>query len=250
MVSDNTALGDRMKRYEHTTRVLCPPRTYSLLRVDIVAAHSYLRQAERPFDAGFILDMNHVAEELCREITGTVFAFTQSDEISILFYDFAGLNTQPWRGGVMAKQLSVAAGLASAALTRVRPDGRPVFFDSRIWHMSDPVEVANYFVWRQRDTVKNSIQMVARAHFSHAEIQGLHGDQLQEKLFQEKGINWGALPDGRKRGRITVKDKESLGGESLEERFTWRTFDAPHFAALPGLWLPRTIPALPSFDDE
>lgn len=239
-MTDNTALGDRMKRYERTTRHLAPPRTYSLLRVDIRAAHAYLKNAERPFDARFMQDMDAVALALCEEITGSVLAYVQSDEISVLFHDFAGLNTQPWFGGVMAKQLSISAAYASVQLHELRGLHGLVMFDSRIWHMSDPVEVANYFVWRQRDAVRNSIQMVAQFHFPHSELQNLNGDQLQEKLWQEKKVNWSNLPDGCKRGRIIVRGTDPAG-------YAWVQKDAPHFTAQPDGFLAQIIPALPSF---
>lgn len=236
---ENSPLGDRMKRYEHTTRLLAPPRCYSLLRVDIRAAHSYLRRATRPFDFRFMETMDRVAEALCIEITGAVCAYTQSDEISVLFHDFAAPNTQPWFGGVMAKQISISAGLASATLMSLRP-GRLAMFDARVWHMSDPVEVANYFVWRQRDAIRNSIQMVAQHVFGHAELQGLNTDQLQEKLWQEKGINWSKYPDQCKRGRLTMRYQGLDGHESF-----WGTEAAPDFKAEPGTHLAKLIPPLP-----
>jgi tRNA(His) guanylyltransferase len=267
-MSDRTALGDRMKQYEHTTRVIAPRRMYSLMRVDIRAAHSYLRHAQRPFDHGFITDMDAVAEALCKEVMGAVFAFTQSDEISLLFHDFASTGTQPWFGGVMAKQLSISAALASATLSRLRPDDPPVMFDSRVWHMADPVEVANYFVWRQRDAIRNSIQMVAQSNFSHRELQGLNTDQLQEKLWAEKQINWNDFPDELKRGRIARKrtstnpvlTREWLSENrnnptavppghayAMRESTYWATDAAPDFTAQPDGFLAAAIPPMPSF---
>ena len=49
-MTDKTALGDRMKCYEAVTRTVLPRRTYALIRVDVRAAHSYLRGA-----AGYLL---------------------------------------------------------------------------------------------------------------------------------------------------------------------------------------------------
>ena len=56
--------------------------------------------------------------------------------------------------------------------------------------------------------MKNSIQMVAQANFPHKQLQGLNCDQLQEKLFQENGINWGEdTPTKYKRGIAVYKKK-------------------------------------------
>jgi tRNA(His) 5'-end guanylyltransferase len=148
-MSDTSALGDRMKRHEAAHRAVLPRRTYTVLRVDGRSFHNYLRGAAKPFDEQFMADMDAVAEALCSEITGSVFAYTQSDEVSILATDFATEQTEPWFGGVVAKQLSAAASLATAVLNERRP-GRRALFDARVFTLSDPVEVANYFLWRQR----------------------------------------------------------------------------------------------------
>ncbi|MER5966676.1 tRNA(His) guanylyltransferase Thg1 family protein [Streptomyces sp. NPDC002057] len=79
-MTDDTALGDRMKRYEAAQRTILPRRTYTLLRVDGRAFHTYLRDAQRPFDEGFMADMDAVAEALCAEISGSVFAYTHQAE--------------------------------------------------------------------------------------------------------------------------------------------------------------------------
>ncbi len=255
-MSDSTSLGDRMKEYEAVHRAVLPRRTYSICRLDIRAAHTYLRGAQRPFDEEFMADMDAVAEAVCAEISGTVFAYTQSDEISLLVTDFAAIQTQPWFGGVAAKQISISAALATAVLNERRL-GKRALFDSRVFTISDPVEVANYFLWRQRDAVRNSVSMAAQARFPHKRLHGLNGDQMQELLFSEAEINWNDYPDGCKRGRVTVRrtgerpveyvDKRS--GETVSTkavRSWWETNPAPHFTTNPDGWLADTIPVMPS----
>ncbi|GAA2820440.1 hypothetical protein GCM10020220_005930 [Nonomuraea rubra] len=112
-MSDKTGLGDRMKGYEAVTRTLLPRRTYAVVRVDGRAFHRYLRHAARPFDDAVMRAMDAVAEALCAEMSGSVFAFTQSDECSVLLTDFDSAGTQPWFGGVVQKVVSVAASTAT-----------------------------------------------------------------------------------------------------------------------------------------
>lgn len=255
-MTDSTSLGDRMKGYEAVYRSVLPRRTYTLLRLDGRAFHSYLRGATKPFDEQFIADMGAVTEAVCAEISGSVFAYTQSDEISVLVTDFATIQTQPWFDGVVAKLLSVSASLATAVLNERRP-GKRALFDARVFTISDPVEVANYFLWRQRDAVRNSVSMAAQAHFSHKRLHGLSGGQMQELLFTEAGINWNDYPDGCKRGRVTVRhtgerpveyvDKRS--GETVRTtavRSWWESSAAPHFTTKPDGWLAEIIPTLPN----
>lgn len=260
-MTDKTALGDRMKRHEAAYRTVMPRRTYTICRVDGRSFHSYLRGAAKPFDTQFMADMDAVAEALCTEITGAVFGFTQSDEISILVTDFATEQTEPWFGGATAKWLSITAALATAVLNDRRP-GRRALFDSRVFTIADPVEVANYFIWRQRDAVRNSISMAAQAHFSHKRLHGVSSSGMQELLWSELGINWNDYEPGCKQGRVTVRrtgdrpveyvDRRS--GETVRTtavRSWWETF-APQkaFTTEPGSWLARTIPALPTLQPE
>ncbi len=255
-MTDRTSLGDRMKRYEAAHRAVLPRRTYAVLRADGRAFHAYLRGAAKPFDEAFMADMDAVAEALCAEITGSVFAYTQSDEISVLITDFTSEQTEPWFGGAIAKQLSISAALATAVLNERRP-GKRALFDSRVFTLADPVEVANYFLWRQRDAVRNSISMAAQARFSHKQLHGVSTGQMQELLWAEHGTNWNDYPDGCKRGRVTVRrtgerpveyvDKRS--GETVSTkavRSWWETNPAPHFTTNPDGWLADMIPVMPS----
>lgn len=252
--SDSSALGDRMKGYEAATRYVLPRRTYAVVRVDGKAFHTYLRGAERPFDLGFMAQMDEVAAELCRQISGSVLAFTHSDEVSVLVTDFGSEHTEPWFGGGVQKIASVAASVATAALGRQRA-GSPLF-DARVFTIPSAVEVANYLLWRQRDCVRNSVSMAAQAHFSHRRLHGLNGGQLQELLWSEKGVNWNDYPDGAKRGRVCVRvtgeeevtytdkrtDRECT---AIAVRSRWVSDAAPHFTAEPGSWLAEAIPSLP-----
>ena len=258
MVGDGTPLGDRMKRLEAATRAVLPRRCYTICRVDIRAAHSYLRGADRPYDYAFMADMDATAAALCQEISGAVFAYTQSDEISVLVTDFGSLTTEPWFGGVVQKVCSIAAATATLALNARRPagPGGGAMFDARVFPITDPVEVANYFIWRQRDAVRNSITMAAQSVFSHKRLEGVNGDQKQELLLAEAGINWNDYPDGAKRGRVAVRKSgerevtfthKRTGAEQTVSavRSWWETGPAPHFTVQDNGFLAETIPPMP-----
>jgi tRNA(His) guanylyltransferase len=271
MSSDNTALGDRMKGYEAAARYTLPRRTYTICRIDGRAFHSYLSHAERPFDRAFMAIMDQVAAALCAEMMGAVLAYAQSDEISVLLADFGSARTEAWFGGTVQKMASIAASTATAAFTFHAappaaagalqvPHARPTF-DARVFTVPDPVEVANYFVWRQRDAVRNSVSMAAQAHFSHSRLHGLNGDRMQELLWQEKGVNWNDYPDGAKRGRVcrrvtaeadvTYTDKRTQEEATVTAlRSQWQSEAAPRFTAEPGSFLAEVIPALPDLRGE
>lgn len=262
-MSDNTALGDRMKGYEAVTRAVLPPRSFSVIRVDIRAAHSLLRGAEKPFDFNFMTCMDNTAVALCEEIQGAVLGYVQSDEISVLVVDFAGPNLQPWFGGVVQKQVSIAAATATATfnsqyLSPLRYGGLATF-DARVFTLPNAVEVANYFLWRERDAVRNSISMAAQTKFSQKQLHGVGSGRMQEMLWAEHGINWNDYPDGAKRGRVVVREsgerevtfthKRTGETETVKAvRSWWSSQPAPHFTAEPGGWLAGVIPPMPGLD--
>ena len=77
-------------------------------------------------------------------------------------------------------------------------------FDARCFNIPKE-EVTNLIYWRQLDATRNSIQMLGQANFSHSQLQGLSCNQIQDKLFDECGINWNDMPVVAKRGTAVFK---------------------------------------------
>lgn len=220
---ENDSLGDRMKGYENVTRARLVPRMPTLIRIDGKAFHTFTRHLAKPFDEGFQRAMWETARALCEEVQGCRFAYVQSDEISLLLIDYEELNTSAWFDGGLLKIVSVSASIATAAFARAFPGNEPAHFDSRAWNVPRE-EVANYFVWRQQDAVRNSIQGLAQAHLSRSTMHGLSCAKLQERLFAEHGINWNNLPTVQKRGaclvRVASEDQPSEPGARIKHE--WR----------------------------
>ena len=61
------------------------------------------------------------------------------------------------------------------------------------------MELANTFVWREIDAVRNSVSMLAQANFSHKQLQG-KDRKAMITMLEEKGIRWNELRDDLKRG--------------------------------------------------
>jgi tRNA(His) guanylyltransferase len=203
-VSQFDTLGDRMKdQYERRARTMLPRRTWTVVRLDGRAFHSYTRGLERPFDAQLMADMAATTAELAKEVSGCRLAYTQSDEISLVVTDFADPNTQAWFDGNQQKIVSITAALATAVFNDRRP-GKRALFDSRAFTIPDPVEVENYLIWRQQDATRNSVQMAAQAKFSPRQLHGKNGNELQEMLWREYGVNWNDYPPAFKRGALIV----------------------------------------------
>jgi tRNA(His) guanylyltransferase len=226
-MSNHDSLGDRMKsNYENRTQYMLPRRTYTLIRLDGKAFHTYTRDLQRPYDLGLMDDMDATAKYLCENIQGAKIAYVQSDEITLVLTDFDEITTDAWFDGDVQKICSISASMAAAEFNflRMRRWGpmesiqqipgldqygkssmRLALFDSRTYTVPDLSEVANQLLWRQQDAVRNSVQMVGQAHFSQRELQGVSCAKIKEKLI-EKGTNWDDCPGGFKYGRMVVKN--------------------------------------------
>ena len=193
-----SSIGDRMKNnYEFSSKYQLPLRLPTIIRIDGKCFHNLTKNFKKPFDEGFINTMQKLAVELAREAMNTKLIYIQSDEMSFLLQGYEKEETENWFNGNIQKIASVIAGLASAKLSLML--GREASFDARVF-VIPPMEVCNYFIWRQKDWLRNSIQMLGRANFSHKELYKLKNDEIQEKLWQEKNINWAKLPIHLKRG--------------------------------------------------
>ena len=223
----NDSLGDRMKGYENISRIYLPRRLPVIIRVDGRAFHTLTRGLKKPFDAPLASAMRVAALSLCKEISGAKLAYVQSDEISVLVTNDDRIETQPWFDNNLQKLVSLSASIASVSFTAaIKQEATNAWvyatqddecayaqalenmvfhaiFDARAFVLPSE-EVCNYFIWRQQDATRNSIQMVAQSLYSHKALQNKNSDELQEMIFQ-KGINWNDYETRYKRGVCLIK---------------------------------------------
>jgi tRNA(His) 5'-end guanylyltransferase len=86
-------------------------------------------------------------------------------------------------------------------------NSKGAMFDARAFILPKE-EVCNYFIWRQQDATRNSIQMVGQANFSHKELQNKSCNDIQEMLMTQKNINWNDFTVSQKRGACVTKTFE------------------------------------------
>lgn len=218
------ALGDRMKEfYEDRFRYYLPRKTYTLLRIDGRSFKNYTKGLKKPFDDDLMDDMDMTALSICNDIDGARFAYVQSDEISILITDFETRDTQAWFDNNLQKMCSISASLATGFFNKLRTlrlgnNAKIANFDSRVFQIPQKIEVENYFIWRQQDCVRNSIQSVAQSLYSPKELHGKSSCDLQEMIFQ-KGINWNDFEPRYKRGRIIMKKDVQVRDDLTRSKF-------------------------------
>lgn len=240
----------RMKRYELSTKFYLTRRTPVILRIDGKAFHTFTRGMARPFDEILIRTMQETMKSLCDDVQGCVFGYTQSDEITLVLQDYKELGTEPWFDYRLDKVCSIAASKTTKYFNKhfievvkeVDPENKEVYerkffeaeFDCRAFNIPKE-EVCNNVIWRQHDAVKNSILNLAQSLFSHKEMYKVNTKELQNKMFEEKGVNWSDLSVVKQRGTACAKhfyeqltQDRKTGEDVMVLRSEWRLdFDMP-----------------------
>lgn len=176
-----------MKRYEGVAEGTLMRRVPVILRVDGRAFHTHTRGLAKPFSDCFYHDMQSVGSALAQEVQGAKLVYGQSDEVSVLITDYDTITTDAWFGYRIQKMCSIAAATATNRYNNV--SGCVVQFDARVFNVPKD-DVANYFIWRQKDATRNSILSVGQYYFSHKEMQGKSLDEVQEMLWSRCNVNW------------------------------------------------------------
>lgn len=244
VMGEKTSLSSRMKNnYEVRTRQYLTRRTPTIIRLDGKAFHTYTKGLDRPFDEGLMEDMAETTLFLCQEIQGVKCGYTQSDEITLLLTDFDTFETQAWFDYQVQKIVSVAASIATAKFNQLRTrrirtpkimdevgqfdfsrlEPKLAYFDARVFQIPEFEEVVNCFIWRQRDAIKNSIQMLAQSLFSQRDLHKKNGTE-QMALCAKVGHPWEDLPINKQRGSF-VEKITTINGKNLLDKHHLMSFN-------------------------
>lgn len=264
-------LGERMKGYEMVTRSFIPRRTYIIIRLDGKSFSKYTKKLEKPFDMDLSVAMEEATKFLVENIQGAKFGYTQSDEISILITDFENPKAGAWYDNNVQKMCSISSSLCTGKFVQKRIEQQIrkenltkvnhimnlidqfnlAQFDSRVYSIPNPVEVANYFIWRQNDCTRNSVSMAAQALYSP---NALHGKDRAAKMdmMMKEGVNWNNYDARFKRGlfiektvfykaryvntfydQTTTEDKAIAANPDYVKRTKWKAVDMPVFTKDP-----------------
>lgn len=206
-------LGNRMKsNYEDRTRVMLPRRTWTIIRVDGKAFHT-LTKGMKGYNRDLVYALNAAAVDLVAEVQGSLFAYLQSDEVSVVVQDFKDIKTDAWFDGNLQKIVSVAASVVTARFNEEYQTDKFGYFDARAFTIPEKHEVENYLIWRQQDATRNSISQLARWNFAHSACEGKSSAELQDMLHELKGINWNDQPTEFKRGRLVIRTPAEIDND-------------------------------------
>jgi tRNA(His) 5'-end guanylyltransferase len=197
-------LDTKMRVYEQSLDQVLLPELYLVARLDgnrFTRLTKELCKFEAPFDERFRDMMVETVKALMSYGFRVIYGFTESDEISLLFHpevnDF---------GRKVRKYNSLLAGVASASFSMQL--GRQAIFDCRMVPLPTLERVQDYFLWRQEDAHRNSLNshcywMLRKQGKNVAEAtETLEGQSIAFKndLLFQNGINYDELPSWQKRG--------------------------------------------------
>jgi len=220
-----TEFDKRMKRLEKSfTDIKLLPKCPVVIRLDGKAFHTYTKQfkdktAPDPFSEVLHSAFVESCIELAKNVAGCQAIYTQSDEVSVWLSDEGKSDqSQGWFDFELQKLISISSSILTANFNRIVPSDKLAYFDARAFSIPNKIELNNYFIWRQQDAVRNSISMIAQHNFSHKSLMGMSSSQMQERLFQEKQINWNYIDAWKKRGTTIVKKKYLTNTEYVDNK--------------------------------
>ncbi len=197
-------LDTKMRVYEQSLDQVLLPELFLVARLDgnrFTRLTKEICHFEAPFDEHFRDMMIDTVKALMNYGFRVIYGYTESDEISLLFHP-----EEDTFGRKVRKYNSLLAGVASSAFSMQL--GQQAIFDCRMVPLPTVERVQDYFLWRQEDAHRNSLNahcywMLRKQGKNVAEAtKMLEGQSIaykNELLFQN-GINFDKLPSWQKRG--------------------------------------------------
>ena len=233
-MSYKKTLKDEMDRYESTVSMSLKTKTPVFIRLEGKSFGAFTQHFQKPYDPIMTRTMQQTAKQLCAEANGCVFAYTASNEITLILTDYHKWNSVPWLDYDVMRMCSAAASIATIAFSKAFADSMEWFLQTYNGNDKDNLytaycEASNYgarfeavcfnvpedrvcemvfhqqYQWR-----RNSILSLANQNFSHREVVGKTLDELHEMLA-EKGIFWHDLPTEYRHGSCCSKGVNPFG---------------------------------------
>jgi len=179
MANKKDSLGDRMKNYyESIPKTKLMRRTPVIIRIDGKAFHTFTRGFNKPYDVVLSNAMVKTMEELCRNIQGCVFGYTQSDEITLALIDYNTLDTQAWFDYEVQKLCSVSASMATAYFNKFFSDESLQYYR---WVYFNDYQIKDRFPKENRYLVPDNERAV--------DLIGKYQNKVSSAMFDSRCFN-------------------------------------------------------------
>ena len=218
-------VADEMKLMEKKDSTKLDPNMPIAIRLDMRSGGSFVKGLKKPFDKIFTSAMTQTAIALAEQVQGTQLAYVGSDEITLLLFNNSEKeHFTPFFDGKLQKMVSLTAAIATAEfnkawydesnkfldqlykptsddyeykrtldekLFKARFDSRAfnIYFDPDLTMTGDIYDALTSIWWRVNDVTRNSVQMYARSHFSHKQLENIKTRDML-KMLQDIGKDW------------------------------------------------------------
>lgn len=254
-MNKNLELGNRMKNYyEQVSKTKLMRKCPVAIRIDGCHFRTFTKNLNKPFDDIVIKTMQSTMKYLCANIQGCILGYTQSDEITLILTDYKNIDSDAWFDYEVEKLCSVSASMATLAFNQFFKENVTLYklkvslykfkaydgiskykdditekyiknldkaiengaiFDARCFNVPKE-EVTNLLYWRQKDAIRNSIQMVGQANFSQEELNHKSLEDIKHMLC-DKNIVWDVFPKAKRFGSCCIKKETVIENNNPNE---------------------------------
>ena len=254
-MNKNLELGNRMKNYyEQVSKTKLMRKCPVAIRIDGCHFRTFTKNLNKPFDDIVIKTLQSTMKYLCANIQGCILGYTQSDEITLILTDYKNIDSDAWFDYEVEKLCSVSASMATLAFNQFFKENVTLYklkvslykfkaydgiskykdditekyiknldkaiengaiFDARCFNVPKE-EVTNLLYWRQKDAIRNSIQMVGQANFSQEELNHKSLEDIKHMLC-DKNIVWDVFPKAKRFGSCCIKKETVIENNNPNE---------------------------------
>jgi len=236
-------IGNRIKLYEMKSEYYLSKDEAVIIRIDGHHFSKFTSGFKKPFDDIFRTAMIETTKDLHNRFNAYT-SFTQSDEITlylpVLKDKRTNENLEHLFNGRTQKLVSLASAYATVCfnkhLRKLLEDYKHkidnedyngempnyaknwkyhrslldkldlAYFDARAFNVPSTEEVANTFIWRARDCIKNSKEAFAQAYCSHKELQNKNSEEQIQYTLEKHNQDWNLIEDKYKYGVLIKKE--------------------------------------------
>ena len=215
-------LDERMKNYvnagqHHLTSkvpviVNIKGRSFYKIFTDIIKVKKDITpdEVKRLYDT-YLYILQYATISVIKETEAFKIAHVSENEVNIRLsdIDINNVNMQSWYNYNVAKIISMVSGKFNTTFNKSAPFEQLLedyIFQVKCFNIPD-IEVSNYFLWRIKDTRRNSLQDYCRQVFPLEEIHGKKTKELIRMLFR-KDLDWNVdVRDAMRNGIFMEQDK-------------------------------------------
>lgn len=197
-------LDERMKNYvnagqHHLTSkvpviINIKGRSFYKIFTDIIKVKKDITPEEvKKLYNNYLYILRYSTISVIKETEGFKIAHVSENEVNILLSDIDthNVNMQSWYNYNVAKIISMVSGKFNTTFNKSQPFEQMLedyIFQVKCFNIPD-IEVSNYFLWRIKDTRRNSLQDYCRQIFPLEEIHGKKTKELIRMLFK-RDLDW------------------------------------------------------------